>query len=109
MRPRPPRSTLTDTLFPYTALFPSYPICPTASQKPDLPCDLHLPHRPPRPERLRQRPLIQIIELTSHRQAMRQLRQPHRITLEPLGKKIGRASGGKECVSTCRSRWSPDH
>src|SRR3546814_20717224 len=23
--------------------------------------------------------------------------------------KIGRASGGKEWVSTCRSRWSPDH
>src|SRR3546814_15367886 len=22
---------------------------------------------------------------------------------------IGRASLGKECVSTCRSRWSPDH
>src|SRR3546814_20778732 len=21
---------------------------------------------------------------------------------------IGRASGGKECVRTCRSRWSPD-
>src|SRR3546814_10725584 len=63
-----------------------YPICPTASQRPSLARDLHLPHRPPRPERLRQRPLIQIIELTSHRQAMRQLRQPHRITLEPLGK-----------------------
>ena len=23
--------------------------------------------------------------------------------------KIGRASVGKECVSTCRSRWSPYH
>ena len=23
--------------------------------------------------------------------------------------KIGRASCGKECVSTCRSRWSPYH
>src|SRR3546814_1592043 len=26
-----------------------------------------------------------------------------------LVKEIGRASLGKECVSTCRSRWSPSH
>src|SRR3546814_12207492 len=25
------------------------------------------------------------------------------------GDKIGRAAVGKECVSTCRSRWSPYH
>src|SRR3546814_18675880 len=29
-------------------------------------------------------------------------------TINP-GDKIGRASCGKECVSTGRSRWSPDH
>src|SRR3546814_13731431 len=34
--------------------------------------------------------------------------------VEPLGvakllAKIGRARVGKECVSTCRSRWSPAH
>src|SRR3546814_550819 len=28
---------------------------------------------------------------------------------EFFGFKIGRASLGKECVSTCRSRWSPYH
>src|SRR3546814_14157633 len=26
-----------------------------------------------------------------------------------FAKEIGRASVGKECVSTCRSRWSPYH
>src|SRR3546814_7417042 len=29
--------------------------------------------------------------------------------LEEDVKKIGRARVGKECVSTCRSRWSPYH
>ena len=27
----------------------------------------------------------------------------------PLPKQIGRARVGKECVTTCRSRWSPYH
>src|SRR3546814_10584796 len=42
-------------------------------------------HRPPRPQRLRQRPLVEIIQLAAHGQTMRELRQPYRITLEPLG------------------------
>src|SRR3546814_1012726 len=33
--------------------------------------------------------------------------------LEPAGLELGKRSaarsGGKECVSTCRTRWSPDH
>src|SRR3546814_1680037 len=36
-----------------------------------------------------------------------QLRAPAVVSLQPS--KIGRASVGKECVSTCRSRWSPYH
>src|SRR3546814_21109560 len=31
------------------------------------------------------------------------------LAFELLGLKIGRASCRKECVSTCRSRWSPYH
>src|SRR3546814_12119371 len=29
--------------------------------------------------------------------------------IDPRGLEIGRARVGKECVSTCRSRWSPYH
>src|SRR3546814_3878411 len=41
-------------------------------------------HRPSRPERLRQRPFVEIVELPPHRQAVRELGQPHRIAFEPL-------------------------
>src|SRR3546814_3772285 len=40
-----------------------------------------------------------------------QLRRPtpeEPLRVADLGE-IGRASVGKECVSPCRSRWSPDH
>src|SRR3546814_2104441 len=42
-------------------------------------------HRPSRPERLRQRPFVEIVELPPHRQAVRELGQPHRIAFAPLG------------------------
>src|SRR3546814_2121463 len=34
---------------------------------------------------------------------------PTRCKLSSASTEIGRASVGKECVSTCRSRWSPYH
>src|SRR3546814_8402871 len=42
---------------------------------------------------------------------VKQLGSPRSSTLmaKRLPSKIGRASVGKECVSTCRSRWSPYH
>jgi hypothetical protein len=45
----------------------------------------NLPHRPPRPERLRQRPFVQIIELAADRQAVRQCRDPHWQARQPVG------------------------
>src|SRR3546814_15825426 len=35
--------------------------------------------------------------------------EPVRIRITALESEIGRASVGKECVSTVRTRWSPDH
>src|SRR3546814_6581934 len=35
--------------------------------------------------------------------------EPGKTTAIIGGTEIGRASCGKECVSTCRSRWSPYH
>src|SRR3546814_17529692 len=81
---RPPRSTRTDTLFPYTTLFRSsrappparcrHPAAPAASCS--TPC---LILQPPLPGALQ--------TLSSARSEERRV--------------------GKECVSTCRSRWSP--
>src|SRR3546814_15670329 len=32
-----------------------------------------------------------------------------KVAIDPVYAELGRASLGKECVSTCSSRWSPDH
>src|SRR3546814_11522842 len=94
---RPPRSTRTDTLFPYTTLF--------RSGRPGQQCR-HVGH-------------IVGIGLKTRRLApcAREIeRRPRR--LDDRSHQRGRASVirrseerrvGKECVSTCRSRWSPSH
>src|SRR3546814_14367731 len=74
---RPPRSTRTDTLFPYTTLFRS-----NAQPMP----------KARRPLGLRATSAIQppsASRVSGHRRSEER-------------------RGGKECVSTCRSRWSPD-
>src|SRR3546814_18067513 len=84
---RPPRSTRTDTLFPYTTLFRSIVDerirdvaeaagAPIASQ----PCT----------------PNIAVIFTDDGNGLTRAIRSEERRV-------------GKECVSTCRSRWSPYH
>src|SRR3546814_13432145 len=105
---RPPRSTRTDTLFPYTTLFRSL----TASFRP-LPA-LNLgwvdalivigspvrglrpvdalrfeTEKVPKPTRRTSSPFLSAPEIESNRSEERRV--------------------GKECVSTCRSRGSPDH
>src|SRR3546814_20978838 len=108
---RPPRSTRTDTLFPYTTLFRSF--APRASA----------PGVPPFP-------VLQSTKAESpaFRQACDQVgaecdRKDHCAT-RPTKKRapvpvpssitggVDRSEErrvGKECVSTCRSRWSPYH
>src|SRR3546814_12196259 len=96
---RPPRSTRTDTLFPYTTLFRS---C-GAGRKANAMLDFLSRHNP--------RGLV-----------ARFIAAPAALTVflvlyGTLG--IGQAQTpedrseerrvGKECVSTCRSRWSPYH
>src|SRR3546814_20693167 len=110
---RPPRTTRTDTLFPYTTLFRSHVHpAPEADQADTLPghhdiahlgefddapgdqprdlgeADLHAV-RPLHDEIL---PLIVVARLV---QIGVQKSEERRV--------------GKECVSTCRSRWSPNH
>src|SRR3546814_19530677 len=85
---RPPRSTRTDTLFPYTTLVRSHPgrTVPAAGR------------------------------CRSRAHSLRRLRQALECGGADVGSQRGRRPGrseersvGKECVSTCRSRWSPYH
>src|SRR3546814_15012847 len=99
---RPPRSTRTDTLFPYTTLFRS----PDPVQAPGQQlCDLRL--------RIRDGPLHDLADLAST------LGASFEVVVVP-DQRDGLAGNGfrhtvrseecrvgNECVSTCRSRWSP--
>src|SRR3546814_11117893 len=115
---RPPRSTRTDTLFPYTTLFRSG--IETAG----------LVYEAPQPGRVRIAD-VGLIRQLPHRlveQALVQQREKSGLNVlriigpggEDLSQKARRVTGclghrseerrvGKECVSTCRSRWSPCH
>src|SRR3546814_15290071 len=95
---RPPRSTRTDTLFPYTTLFRSagrQVAHRVGSYKKRLhsPVGAHPVGDMPVPSRSHRHLRIDCNEMATaaaeHRSEERRV--------------------GKECVSTCRSRWSPDH
>src|SRR3546814_11744542 len=98
---RPPRSTRTDTLFPYTTLFRSglerigtdrKPKSGLRSEHRTMPRDRHAD--PIRPDR-----------------AVAGFDPAHLPALddEVLHFRSEERRVGKECVSTCRSRWSPLH
>src|SRR3546814_15797261 len=103
---RPPRSTRTDTLFPYTTLFRSFRIILGAigeiARKEVVDGQIlgrstaRIEHRV---ERLRLNGLVLVqdaeLELIESRQIFIVRSEERRV--------------GKGCVSTCRSRWSPYH
>src|SRR3546814_14958685 len=80
---RPPRSTRTDTLFPYTTLFRSGTEPSSSSFR-----DAFVRYRPKPTDMDFQCSLATL--------------------LYPVNRSEERRVG-KECVSTCRSRWSSDH
>src|SRR3546814_13107057 len=109
---RPPRSTRTDTLFPYTTLF--------RSTSGILPTDLQDGMK--RPERLLvAHPfnpvyLLPLVELVGGQRTAPETIERAKAIYTALGmhplhiKKEIRSEErrvGKECVGTCRSRWSP--
>src|SRR3546814_15433309 len=122
---RPPRSTRTDTLFPYTTLFRSGRYSFARAQNLNvllevtrLPSDWTLADwissiaaayssRPSSPKLCHHGSF----DLSSRS------REGQLLMSTDAGSTFGRVStarseerrGGKDCVSTCRSRWSPDH
>src|SRR3546814_11218712 len=98
---RPPRSTRTDTLFPYTTLFRSAGQARVAFED--------------RQVRLGQRHLQVVEHGAEERPVARHLRESFAaIRIDTMLQRVADARSeerrvGKECVSTCRSRWSPYH
>src|SRR3546814_14539625 len=110
---RPPRSTRTDPLFPSPTLFRS------VNAKELLPQPSHWAARGgarrPQPRSLMRRLGLAQIERLGHAlAALIELARVRRRRRRHVGRRFcgGRSEArrvGKECVSTCRSRWSPYH
>src|SRR3546814_13111937 len=91
---RPPRSTRTDTLFPYTTLFRSRLAARIAASFPRCPAILYGRYFCGRQRRIAE--------------ASGPARKRNPAEKVPAQRSEERRVG-KECVSTCRSRWSPYH
>src|SRR3546814_12030585 len=105
---RPPRSTRTDTLFPYTTLFRSRDKAATSRWWGELRAEAAAAFG--RSSRVRTRTAYRRsvrfrrddhLRLLGNRDAAREIPAPRNRSEE---RRVG-----KECVSTCRSRWSPYH
>src|SRR3546814_18034022 len=109
----PPRSTRTDTLFPYTTLFRS-PLIFASIASAAIASSSHflagqrrgLLH--PVGER-RFVDLVVLMDMEIARIAAFRRDRRHRIERLTAKKRSEERRVGKECVSTCRSRWSPYH
>src|SRR3546814_20207224 len=111
---RPPRSTLTDTLFPYTTLFRSTGVFRTIGE-----------HRLKIAEVEQQQPLFVGIAEGDGQHAFLRIVQAHQpreqdrahfgyggadrkaLLTEQIPERSDERRVGKECVRTCRYRWSP--
>src|SRR3546814_17456552 len=107
---RPPRSTRTDTLFPYTTLFRSPPpIQIVVGGRSGSQQDAHTLNRTPK--------IFVIYWENTHRWPKRAADDNSRLVAEEgfqrntylFDFRSEERRVGKECVSTCRSRWSPYH
>src|SRR3546814_14443595 len=102
---RPPRSTRTDTLFPYTTLFRSRR---RAAEPQRLIHDLAAVFMILRTAFV----LIRTVDHEVHDQRQHVLggiKAGDEQKDEQIAERSEERRVGKECVSTCRSRWSPYH
>src|SRR3546814_20436009 len=112
---RPPRSTRTDTLFPYTTLFRSAVFLQegmmvTVQSYEEEPISATLPDSVIM-EVVEADPVVKGQTATSSYKPAK-LENGVRVMVPPhigIGDRSEERRVGKECVSTCRSRWSPYH
>src|SRR3546814_11796708 len=120
MRRRPPRSTRTDTLVPYTTLFRSREVleaAPLAFRTRIVDHDskrIHLLHRMFHATAgylaATNELMCLHVDLTRRRAAtLPEAAVPRIRDLAGRHARSEERRGGKECVRTCRSRWSPYH
>src|SRR3546814_12371465 len=108
---RPPRSTRTDTLFPYTTLFRSGEAVRPVDRQSGIVGDVtrYAACRPSiakleRAGRDRGSAGMVVVACQSQRARARLGESPRARYQRSEERRVG-----KECVSTCRSRWSPSH
>src|SRR3546814_10953121 len=94
---RPPRSTRTDTLFPYTTLFRSFAVVASEVRS--------LAQRSAQAAKEIKGLIDDSVKRVSEGSA--QVERAGATMQEIVRSEERRV--GKECVSTCRSRWSPYH
>src|SRR3546814_12965336 len=112
----PPRSTRTDTLFPYTTLFRSRETPLKTRSHPRAVVDHHVDRRHVEAQQCVKLSLtnrsIGLILLASGNGAGNTNIVASSDQFETLPKSKSRSEErreGKECISRCRSRWSPVH
>src|SRR3546814_18264315 len=98
---RPPRSTRTDTLFPYTTRFRSAAIAATGERPAQV-------FRRFRVDGVHQRDIAGEMGV-SLSTVEADLRKVYAKLAEIRRQRSEERRVGKECVSTCRYRWSPYH
>src|SRR3546814_12810781 len=121
---RPPRSTRTDTLFPYTTLFRSWTPLPGVRVTPQP--DGTLVHAGHLPQPVALADVVELVDNGRDAEGRFLLRGRQGDLLEIAGKRASLGDltrrllaipgverseerrEGKECVSKCRSRWSPN-
>src|SRR3546814_15136780 len=99
---RPPRSTRTDTLFPYTTLFRSTAFHLATD-------DLTVNGRTANIAVLHLRHEVGIGQRRLRARMRRKALEHHHQNHEDDDPRSEERRVGKECVSKCRSRWSPYH
>src|SRR3546814_12080080 len=106
MRRRPPRSTRTDTLFPYTTLFRSHrQRLGVRNRQREARADQQVARRADVDARMRARRRPRCFGFEQDAAQRRQAVAAEKGAEERSDER----RVGKECVSTCRSRWSPYH
>src|SRR3546814_12352191 len=107
---RPPRSTRTDTLFPYTTLFRSLVAAKPSCIWGAALCRWTMISAPPR---FRPMLVAALLGFVAGTLSLIRVAVPHTLVFDevhyvPAARtRSEERRGGKECVSTCRSRWAP--